>query len=117
MQYSRELSSVQYNILQWKAMESKTIDCKVINYMYNTCTVAIFLFSEIINYNRRQNYADSYCIRLYNYVMSTSIGEFSPPSSPKTMLRVLNISFHCASIKADNIESGERGYFDQILRI
>ena len=33
LQYSRTLSSVQYNILQWKEMESKTIDCKVIQHI------------------------------------------------------------------------------------
>ena len=47
LQYSRELSSVQYNILQWKAMESKTIDGKVIQHtVYSTCTVAIFYFQR-----------------------------------------------------------------------
>ena len=65
-------------------------------------------FIAHISDNRRQNYTDSYIIRLYNYVMSNDIGKFSPPSPPKTMLKAINVSFQFVGIIADNIESGER---------
>ncbi len=63
-------------------------------------------FIAHISDNRRQNYTDTYIIRLYNYVMSNDIGKFSPP---KTMLKAINVSFQFVGIIADNIESGERG--------